>query len=146
MNFWILEEINEFLDSGKNIVVIHNETELNSLPEPVALKTEKISDEHYAITGNFNEGDFISIKINHFPMWKAYMSGKPLRIYESNVEIILIEANKGKKIELIYEQPLTNKFLYILFLLSFISLLLLAGNFEKSMPENLSYSYENQKF
>ena len=140
------KEINEFLDSGKNIVVIHNETELNSLPEPVALKTEKISDEHYAITGNFNEGDFISIKINHFPMWKAYMSGKPLRIYESNVEIILIEANKGKKIELIYEQPLTNKFLYILFLLSFISLLLLARNFEKSMPENLSYSYENQKF
>lgn len=117
-------EIKKFLSTNKKIAIIHNETELNLLPEPVALKTEKISDERYTITGNFNQGDFILIKINHFPMWKAYMGGNPLKIYESNVEIILIEADKGNKIELIYEQPIINKFLYSLFLVSLISLLL----------------------
>ena len=117
--------------------MIHNESELNALPEPIVLKTEKISDEHYSFQGNFENGDFVFVKMNYFKMWKAYMGGNSLKTYDSNTDLTLIETAKGNKIEIIYEQPLTNKFLYILFLVSFISLLLLARNFEKSMPADL---------
>src|SRR3989338_2682463 len=130
-------EINKFIAAGKKIIVIHNESELNALPEPIVLKTEKISDEHYSFQGNFENGDFVFVKMNYFKMWKAYMGGNSLKTYDSNTDLTLIETAKGNKIEIIYEQPLTNKFLFILFLVSFISLLLLARNFEKSMPADL---------
>lgn len=123
------KKINEHILSGKEIVYIKNEEELNLLPEPEILKTQKINDEHYIIFGNFKDKDFVYVKVNYFPMWEAFMDGKKLNTYESNTDLTLIETAKGNNIEFIYRQSIIQKALYLTFLICFILVLAYSKKF-----------------
>lgn len=69
-------------------------------PEP--LKFQRLSYTEVAISGNFENGDFVVFKEQYFPRWKAYMNNKEVPVLSTLHELILIKTDKGDNVLLKY--------------------------------------------
>ena len=89
--------------TGKDYVIIDNETGFLDFAPPVRLAFELVNRDHIAVTGSLNEGDWVILKDHYYPGWKAYMDGKEIQLYKSNYLTMLVQTKAGSRIDFIHE-------------------------------------------
>lgn len=77
--------------------------------KPTPLKFNRISPTKVEINGDFKNGDWVVFKEEYFPRWKAYMDGKEIPLLATNYRMMLMRANEGNKITLVYEMQRAEK-------------------------------------
>ncbi|MFH1786619.1 MAG: 6-pyruvoyl-tetrahydropterin synthase-related protein [archaeon] len=77
--------------------------DVSLVPEPVELQFSRPSPEEIHIYGDFKKGDWVLVKEEEFPRWRAYTGGKELRVEMSNLGLMLIQAETGNEITLLHK-------------------------------------------
>lgn len=99
----------------------YEDIEFKEVPkEPVPLEFERVSATKVRIFGDFEDGEWVVFKEQHFPRWRAYMNNQEVPVLPSEHVLILIKTIKGNEILLEYSPLPKEKIVGIISLIGFI--------------------------
>jgi uncharacterized membrane protein len=115
--------------------VIDAPEELEDIPQRRARSVERPNDETIVVRGPFpRQDEWIVVKEAYFPRWRAQQGSTELKVYQSNLGTMLVQARGTGDITLKYDNTVLEK------TLAFIALILLVGIYSLTL-----YSFRPKK-